>query len=150
MSESSGPIIDRVLINVLETMAFIFADPWEEIEVEELAPWLAVRLRFHGHGEGQVVLATTNRCARMLRAEVLGQDADEVTDAAAEDTVRELLNVICGNILTELYGSVPVFNLEVPEIRPAECDEIAGLAESPESGKVFIDGEPIIVALQPA
>jgi hypothetical protein len=35
------------------------------------------------------------------------------------DSLKELLNVTCGNILTKLFGTSPVFNLSIPVVADA-------------------------------
>lgn len=140
--------LQKILEQVLETMAFVFADPWDDETEASAGPWLAVDMSYHGHAEGEVTLLATEACARALRAEVLGVDAEEVTEAEARDTLRELLNVVCGHLLTELYGTTPVFNLDVPRIRAARDGEVLRLMGDGSTAKAMIEGEPILLALR--
>jgi len=140
--------LQKILEQVLETMAFVFADPWDDEAEASVGPWLAVEMRYQGHAEGEVTLLATEACARALRAEVLGVDADEVTEAEARDTLRELLNVICGHLVTEIHGTTPVFSLDVPRIRAARDEEVSLLAGDGNTARAMIEGEPILLALR--
>ena len=148
MNAPIAEVLQKVLEQVLEAMAFVFADPWDDDAEPAAGPWLAVEMRYQGHAEGDVTLLATEACARALRAEVLGVDAEEVSDAEARDTLRELLNVMCGHVVTELHGNTPVFNLEVPCIRAASAGEAKQMADDSNAAKATIDGEPVLLALR--
>jgi hypothetical protein len=57
-----------------------------------------------------------------LAANMLGMDMDEdVSIEEQQDALRELLNVICGNLLPQLGGTQEIFSIEVPEIIDKEA-----------------------------
>jgi hypothetical protein len=52
-----------------------------------------------------------------LAVNMLGLDDDvQVSPADQKDALREMLNIICGNLLPALAGDQAVFDIEAPEI----------------------------------
>ena len=68
----------------------------------------------------------------LLAANLLGVDSnDEDAGAQGEDAVREFMNIVCGQLVTAVYGADEVFNLTIPETRE--------LAETPDLDKGTAD-----------
>jgi len=116
---------------ILEDAAFVFTDRMQEGACSRPASWEAdgVSLSFTGAASGTVHLWADEGFARYAASNMLGLEPG-ADDAAAQgmDALKELLNIIVGNFLTEVYGAAPVFNLGIPEpLDPAalEADRTA-------------------------
>ena len=58
-----------------------------------------------------------------LANNMLGLDDDaDITDAEQQDALKEILNVICGNVLPAIAGDQVEFNIEAPEILSQDDD----------------------------
>ncbi len=74
------------------------------------------RITFSGPFEGAVYLGASAGVLPAVAANMLGLEFDEAPeDAVQHDAFKELLNVICGNLLPRIAGSQAVF-----DVRPAE------------------------------
>ncbi|EKD26803.1 MAG: hypothetical protein ACD_79C01009G0001 [uncultured bacterium] len=110
--------INKVFIEVLETMTFLFGDPVNRDEIENYPDdCIQAEMSFGGYRNGVIkMLVQTEMCVE-IAANTLGKDYDETLKMVkATDAVKELLNIICGRVLTELFGEKPVFNLTPPEV----------------------------------
>jgi len=99
-------------------MAFIFvAEPDENSPPPQYT--LQARIAYKGPRRGTLQLRCDGRFAAVLAGNLLGVDA---ADAAAEqqrlDALKELMNVVCGNLVTALYGTEALFELTLPEVTP--------------------------------
>lgn len=114
-ANSEQAVVDSVC-HVFETSAFLSA--YKLKSGEELPPPdHCATMTFHGAANGRVSMR--------VAVEVLDAVVDnllEVADNPEEqakrrgDVLKEMLNMICGNLLTEYFGSSPVFELSPPEL----------------------------------
>ena len=81
-----------------------------------------------------------------LAANVLGLDEDdEKVEEKARDALKELLNVSCGNILTELAGTEPVFDLSVPIVSDIGLDVWEDLKNNEDFVSLIVDDYPALL-----
>jgi CheY-specific phosphatase CheX len=139
-----------VFRDVLETMAFMFAEPAERDELPlNRSDMRAVRMSFNGvEGGGTLLLAVPNEFQLELAANMLGIESDDPAAAAkGDDALKELLNVVCGRILTTLYGDRPVFDLSVPAIFALAEEGWNGLHADAEAVGFLADERPVLLKL---
>ena len=73
-------------------------------------------MTYSGGMTGSISLIVPDDVCPEIAANVLGKDPDDAIVAAqSADALKEVLNVLCGNILTAVAGESPVFDLSVPE-----------------------------------
>ena len=140
-------LVREVFSRVLEKQVFMFA---EEASLDDLASgegdWVEARISFHGPMEGSLSLALPKLAELEIAANFLGKDADDPDVAlCAEDSLKEILNVVCGHMLTALAGEDPVFDLSIPKVLPIAGDELARLAALPESLGFDVEGNPAVL-----
>lgn len=83
-----------------------------------------------------------------LAANMLGLDSDDdLANERGEDSLKELLNVGCGNLLTELAGPDPVFDLEVPRAEKLDADGWGKFCHVEETVALLVDEYPLLVRL---
>lgn len=150
MSKEAQAVLNEALTEVLERMAFMFA---EETTREELPPlegpaWLAY-MSFKGHGAGTIRLwVPANLCPEMA-ANVLGLEPDdELCQERGADALKELLNVTCGKLLTDLYGEKFVFDLLPPVTEALDADGWAKALEDENNAAFVVEDRPVLIAIQ--
>ena len=98
-------------------LAFMFITEDAPDGSEPKPPWLAVTLSFSGPLNGRLSMRVSSEVPAPLAANMLGLADDESPTAEQQqDALRELLNVICGNMLPILAGSDEVFDVGAPNI----------------------------------
>lgn len=104
--------------------------------------------RFKGVMSGTLAVLCTREFMENIWRNLLGLDYDsEVSDESCEDALKELINVFCGNFLTEAYGDDIVFELVYPLVRPASEDDIDGFFNNKLVLCFLADDQPIALAL---
>ncbi len=107
----------KVLSDVLERFAFMFVEGREEIDGSvEKGEYLYAAISFSGRTQGAVSLAAPEGLCREMAANVLGVSADEMEDTFGEDALKELLNIVCGELTVALFGNKEVYNLTIPQL----------------------------------
>ena len=127
-SEESSRTVGAVIARVLEDAAFIFTDELEP-ETHPSAAWTAdgVSLTFSGERSGSFRLWADEGFVSLLAENMLGIVPDDPTAQEKKaDAFKELVNIIAGNSLTELFGTTAVFELGIPQradgaTREADC-----------------------------
>jgi len=125
-------IFAGILAATLENMAFIFTEELlEEDVLAEPGKCLVVEMRFRGPHRGRVNLAVQYPLSEELARNMLGIDEEEeLKEAMAHDALKEILNMACGQFLTTRFGSKPVFDLTIPEVKEMEAKSWLELSRS--------------------
>jgi chemotaxis protein CheY-P-specific phosphatase CheC len=138
--------LNVVLEGVLEQFAFMFCEPTTSDDLGDPGEQLLhASMAFTGHGKGIVDIAAPVGFAKELAANALGIDEDEEAEDAAQDALKELLNIICGQTLTTLLGETPVFDLTVPEVTPYTADDWEELLNDEKVAHYMVDGYPLLL-----
>ncbi len=143
----------NAISEVVENLSMMVVEPPTEETVfdPELRGWI----EFTGPVCGELSIRCREALARTLAANLLGTDqADVQTQANSWDALAELLNVVCGNLVTSLYDPDRPFKLSTPQIvmiPKTKSDDIEGktyeqngVVETWESQRtmLLLDGEP--------
>ncbi|HNR12075.1 MAG TPA: chemotaxis protein CheX [Thermodesulfobacteriota bacterium] len=125
MGTDIGKILRTVAAEMLEGLAFIFAVPAEEdIGETDSESLLIANVSFSGPFSGGVVVLVSKNALPELAANMLGVDTGEdISVEQQQDALKELLNVICGNLLPAVAGNREIFHIGVPAI--IQQEEIA-------------------------
>ena len=117
MEQKIKNILAGVTGDTLEKLAFLFVFPDEERDSDGPPPVIMGRVEFNGFFSGSIALRMSSSVLPELSANMLGVDDDAVVSPEdQQDAFKELLNVICGNLLPAIAGDHVVFNIEAPEI----------------------------------
>ncbi|QTA85261.1 Chemotaxis phosphatase CheX-like domain-containing protein [Desulfonema magnum] len=117
MKEQIKKTLYRVAEDVLEKLAFIFSFPEDERENIDYASAVTAKVSFTGPFTGTLVMAVSSRALPELAGNMLGlEDDEEPTLEQRYDAVKELINVICGNLLPAVAGKETLFNVDPPKI----------------------------------
>ena len=112
---------------------------------------LCASMEFNGPSGGRLTLLAPQSLCRTVAANAMGVDSeDEVSIETTMDTVKELLNITCGNLLTATWGTAPVFDLTSPRVEAVSPDESQCIAQDPESCHFLVDDDyTVILRLTP-
>ncbi|GBC60040.1 hypothetical protein DENIS_0982 [Desulfonema ishimotonii] len=112
--------IEKVLYSVadevLGKLAFIFSFPEHERAPMNTADAVAASVSFKGPFDGNLTMFISGAVLPELTGNMLGVDDASTTEAQQFDALRELINVICGNLLPRIAGKRSVFNVSSPRI----------------------------------
>ena len=137
--------------DVLEKMAFMFVEIADVDEMpDDCDNHLLSSMSYKGAAEGKIEILFPKDLTIELSANVLGiEEDDENIDQIAYDTLKELLNVACGNILTAHYGIDPVFDLTVPEVNPLPVADWVKYLNDEGNLLLLVDDSPVIISFKP-
>lgn len=117
MNEDMKETLYNVAEDVLEKLAFIFSFPEDERETIDYSSATGARVSFSGPFTGTLIMAVSGEALPELAGNMLGlDDEDETTPEQQQDALKELINVVCGNLLPAISGKQSVFNVNPPEI----------------------------------
>lgn len=148
MSERIKEILRRVAEEVMEKLAFLLSFSEEDEEqLPDAEDLTLVSISFSGFMQGVLVMAVSNGMLPKLAGNMLGLDEDEEETTAEQqhDALKELVNVICGNLLPAIGEKQHVCHIDTPMI--VARDTQACLEElsrenndaSPISAKFFLE-----------
>jgi hypothetical protein len=144
MSPEFSEALSKVSVRILEEAAFLFSDDLAPADRPD-ASWdpIGASLSFEGEEESGHILVWADRAmAKSLASNMLGLDEDDPASAShLTDALKELLNMVLGNVLTEVWGTAPVFHLGIPQRlepsqwRPSELSRGVWLS---------VEGHPVV------
>lgn len=150
MTENHKDLLCRVFAEVLEQMAFMFADAVEADEPPSppASPLLA-HMTFRGAMAGKLSLAVTAEMCPEIAANLLGTEPEDAVDPKiSRDALKELLNVTCGHVLTALAGDKPVFDLTVPQVEELPEEAWTAMATAAETAALLVDDRPVLLSIE--
>jgi chemotaxis protein CheY-P-specific phosphatase CheC len=122
MNAAISGILTDVVVDTLEKLAFLFAAPLEGPAPEYSQELATVRVRFSGPLCGGMQLSLSRSVLTELAGNMLGaDDGSTLSTDEQNDALRELINVICGNLLPMIGGGTAEFSIQTPFI-PAAGD----------------------------
>ena len=133
---------------VLGTMYFSFVDPVTVLD--DLLDGPVIEKGLHGHIEfsGALKGAANTYCGegptRVLSANFVGEDEDEVAQEVVLDAFKELTNMIVGRFLA-LMEPEKVCELGLPEVSEFNDLDLNEYMKRPEEALVLDTGEGVIV-----
>ena len=104
----------NVGIKSFENLCFVF--PQSDLDDHHHAAEIeaASEVRFHGPFEGRLVLIMAGNILQTVTANMLGDN--KLTRKQQLDALGEITNVICGNLLPEVFDSHETFDIDAPNI----------------------------------
>ena len=114
------PNMTDVISNIIETLAMMTVDNTEQLE--DFCPDFQAYIDFEGSVSGRLTLECTKQFANALAENLLGLESDKLEEAHRWDAIGELLNVVCGNLVTEIFDPQKPFTLSVPQVSFADIE----------------------------
>jgi len=140
-------ILEETYIETLENLAFVFSDKIDEDEAREMLTkdeYYLTSMEFTGGLEGNLKLATEKELGAIVAENMLGSMQDENGDLFI-DSLKEITNVICGKLVTEIAGTEPIVDLSIPEVAPYSKEECQKLVKNKNS--IIFNSEEFLVVL---
>jgi len=114
-----NPMLSRKLVEVtadtLEKLACIFTFPTEDAPTMDGQIQEVVRVDFSGPFGGGMELSLPASALGELAVNMMGaEDGEELSPEQQRDALKELINVVCGNLLPAVAGHAKEFNLRPP------------------------------------
>ena len=139
--------LTEVFCDVLMKYAFMFGDisTKEEFPVDG-TNYLHATIDFTGYRSGTLGISTSSDLCVQLAANVLGVDPDDensINDAA--DALEELINIVCGQFLTTVFGEELIFDLSPPSVLQIGKAGWKRLLESEKSIGFMLDDIPAVI-----
>lgn len=117
MEQKIQNIVAEVANDTLEKLAFLFVFPDEERVDDGPQPAMTGRVNFSGYFSGSLMIRISTSAVSELAVNMLGLDDDtEIPSAEEQDAFKEMINVVCGNILPAIAGNQVEFSIGAPEI----------------------------------
>jgi CheY-specific phosphatase CheX len=144
-NEQAVKTVRTVIGRVLEDASFVFTDELDESVRPDAASWDAagVALTFSGDRSGVFRIWTDPPFASLLAANMLGIDTGgPAAKDKGTDALKEMVNIITGNALTEIFGDKAVFSLGIPvladeKLKAADCGRDDAIWLSAEDYKIL-------------
>lgn len=122
-AEISSSLLARNLGQTLEEAAFVFAEA-----VDDPPPFdddvITARLSYSGAHAGELLLASPHGLAATLAANLLGEEEGGASVTGDDvDAVGELLNMIAGSLVLDLFGPEAGCKLGLPRVERVSADD---------------------------
>jgi CheY-specific phosphatase CheX len=149
MNAANSEILTGVVADTLEKLAFLFAVPLEGPVPEDTRELATVRVRFSGPLCGGMQLSLSRPVLAELAGNMLGADDGSALSADEQhDALRELINVICGNLLPLIGGSSAEFNIQPPAVLTAGASGAGEFGPVNAVSNLSVENGICLVALQ--
>jgi len=134
-------LLSNVGADVIESLALMFLIPPEDAEDIPTEPKTTVSVSFSGPVEGVLLLHITEQALQELASNMLGMDSQQPPTPEHElDAIKELGNVVCGNILPEIAGKKAICHVDAPVLLECQANEQTAQELKPKgSAKLFFD-----------
>jgi len=134
-------LLAKVAQETFETLAFMYSVHEQD---SPAGATVTAEVSFRGPVHGRLILAVSDTMLSALGTNMLGFDDENlVDDAQQRDALKEVLNVICGNLLPMLYNQYDVFDVQAPVIPAAPAPNTAADGQA----CLYLDGGQVHVAL---
>lgn len=119
--------LSATISEVIEELALVMV---EEPETRpEFSPDTVAWIEVTGSITGQIIVRCRKELGILLASNLLGIDPEDAqAQEKASDAIGEMLNVICGNLITNFFGVEKTFNVSIPRVA-----DISHIESAPEN-----------------
>ncbi len=146
---TTADTVSKVFLGVVEKLAFMFGDPCEMDDVyAEQGGWVRATITYDGEQKGAISLSVPVGLCAEISANILGMDPEDIgDDILARDSLKEMLNVVCGHVVPALQSEDRDFELGLPCLDEFSADEVRLLVQEPGTTCYNLDCSPVILSL---
>ena len=149
MQQQQTATLTTVFSEVLASLAFMFTDEEQQNPPPDTV-WLETKISYYGSFRGTLCFRCTREFSTLLAANLLGIDSeDEQAATAAEDASKEFMNIVCGQLVTALYGTESVFNLSIPQLEVMSNPPDLYVTDDPHVSALWVEGSPVQLSYMP-
>jgi len=109
-------ILFHVSAQTLELFTMLFLVPEDEAPVCGACSMKSASVDFTGDFSGTLFISVEDAVLTEIASNMLGLPDEPPTAVQKSDSLKEIANVICGNFLPAVAGSLPVFHIGAPAI----------------------------------
>lgn len=121
--------LQNYIVQLLETWALMIVDIADGVQIFEQDESLYIAsLDFKGTVSGTYEIVCQKGFGEILVQNLLGDD-NQPDDSQIFDALKEMVNVMSGNLLTTSYGHDTVFELKSPEARFGTKNELDAVSK---------------------
>jgi hypothetical protein len=141
MPDIRRELLEEVLVRTLEEAVFVFAEATDEPPPHE-GMLVEARLGYAGPEDGELTLVASASLAATLAANLLGEDEGGAsTTGDDEDALGELLNMVAGMFVVELFGEGAACELGLPRVRRIAPDSHARALACADAAATLVEEE---------
>lgn len=120
-------VIKIAIPRLLGDWAMMLAEPVDSNPtiLDSNEPVILASVKFNGPFSGTFLVGSQRSFLHVLSDNLIGESEIDSKESQMIDTIKELSNVLTGNLLTELYGADVAFALESPRVRCLDVGEMA-------------------------
>ncbi len=140
-------LLNQTIVRVLEEWAMMLLDapPNPTDAFTAGGPCYVATVTYKGPISGTYSIICQESFARALTSNLLGSD-DVLTPEIAADALKEMANVLGGNLLTDSYGDQLIFDIMPPQFQQvSSVHELSKILATPYTFYYQADGNPIAV-----
>ena len=140
--------LEAVAISVLEQSAYTFADPGEFQEFRQLAElnMIEATIEYSGECNGSLKLVLPAELCVEIHCNMLGIDPSDCSDIEqSRDAAKEILNIICGHFVTDVFGDTRDIWLSTPEVKEMEAEAIEANLPNDQTVTLLADDMPVLL-----
>ena len=147
METDRRKLLSEIFCDAVEKFAFMFGEPAER---EDLSPvgsgYVDARMTFEGEMTGDIAIMVPDKMCMEIAANILGLNSDdEQAINLAIDSIKEVLNVTCGQVLTAIAGEEALFNLSIPEVSKPDASGWTKMLNKTETIGFLVDDYPVLL-----
>ncbi|MDD5674716.1 MAG: chemotaxis protein CheX [Chitinivibrionales bacterium] len=138
-----------VISRIVGDAAFMFADELKTEARPQPGQWRAqgVALDFNGEVSGRFRLWVGPSLALQFAANMLGLEADDaLSEIKKQDALKEMLNIIVGNFLTESFGPAASFAMGLPQT--LSDDKLGPDCANVNAVWLAVEGSPVLCVVE--
>ncbi|MBI5685797.1 MAG: chemotaxis protein CheX [Verrucomicrobia bacterium] len=150
MSADNINTLVEVAIEVLERYAFMLGDPPGTKGGPAVLPepsWI-VTISFTGARAGGIGVVVSPGLARQAAANFYEDPQTEDGDEQAQDAVKELLNIVCGNYLHRVERNGRIVNLTTPSLQVATLEAATRYVNGKPQAMLAVEGHPLLLFVE--
>ncbi|GMW01762.1 MAG: hypothetical protein AMXMBFR84_28990 [Candidatus Hydrogenedentota bacterium] len=135
----------EVVCEVTEVFAFMFADPMDDEGESAPTPdeGVLAAIDFSGAADGSLTVCLPVALALDMACNAIGSESADPQEIL--DAVKEYANQLCGQMLTAMAGSEPVFVLGIPTAVFIDSEDWSELRGNPDCIQLIVeDSDPIL------
>ena len=146
---NNNEILSDVFTNIMENTVFMFGDKEDKSNLSKSdGEIIKAEIGFVGPSKGKLILIAPKSSCKEMAVNLLGvMDEDELTPDQPIDAVKEVINITMGNILTEIAGTEPIFDLTIPEVTELNNEEWQVLFDDDTMIGFDFDDETLLLGL---
>jgi len=148
MKSDQKELLSNVFCDALEKLAFMFGEPAER---DDLSPtgnkYLTAGMTFTGDMSGEISITVVEEMCFEIAANILGINSDdEQALNLAIDSLKEVLNVTCGQVLTAIAGEKALINLSIPQVSELDASGWTETLNKTETIGFLLDDYPVLLS----